>query len=34
MMRTGVEMAMSAEPPMAPGELEIRATVTITAAIR
>jgi len=34
MMRTGVEMAMSAEPPMAPGELEIKATVTITAAIR
>jgi len=28
------EMAMSAEPPMAPGELEIRAMVTITAAIR
>lgn len=28
------EMAMSAEPPMAPGELEIKATVTITAAIR
>ena len=28
------EMAMSAEPPMAPGELEIKATVTLTAAIK
>jgi uncharacterized protein len=34
MMRTGVEMAMSAEPPIAPGELDIRATVTLTAVIR
>lgn len=28
------EMAVSAEPPMAPGELEVKATVTLTAAIR
>ena len=28
------EMAMSAEPPMAPGELEIKVVVTLTAAIR
>lgn len=34
MMAMRAEMAMSAEPPMAPGELEIRATVTVTAAIR
>ncbi len=33
-MAMRAEMAMNAEPPMAPGELEIRATVTITAAIR
>ena len=34
MMAMRAEMAMSSEPPMAPGELEIKATVTITAAIR
>jgi uncharacterized protein YggE len=35
MMAMRSEMAvMSTEPPMAPGELEIKATVTITAAIR
>lgn len=34
MMTMRAEMAMNAEPPMAPGELEIKATVTITAAIR
>jgi uncharacterized protein YggE len=28
------EMAMSAAPPVAPGEMEIRAAVTLTAAIR
>jgi uncharacterized protein YggE len=28
------EMAVSAEPPIAPGELEIKATVSLTAAIR
>ena len=34
MMAMRAEMAVSAEPPMAPGELEVKATVTITAAIR
>ncbi len=34
MMAMRAEMAVSAEPPMAPGELEIKASVTITAAIR
>ena len=34
MVAMRAEMAMSAEPPMAPGELEIKATVTLTAAIR
>lgn len=34
MMAMRAEMAVSSEPPMAPGELEIKATVTITAAIR
>jgi hypothetical protein len=34
MMTMRAEMAMNAEPPMAPGELEIKATVTLTAAIR
>jgi uncharacterized protein YggE len=34
MMAMRAEMAMSAEPPVAPGELEIRATVTFTAAIK
>ena len=34
MMAMRAEMAGSAEPPMAPGELEIKATVTVTAAIR
>jgi hypothetical protein len=34
MMAMRAEMAMSAEPPMAPGELEIKAMVTVTAAIR
>ncbi len=33
MLAMRAEMAVSAEPPMAPGELEIKATVTITAAI-
>ena len=33
-MAMRAEMAVSAEPPMAPGELEIKATVTLTAAIR
>jgi hypothetical protein len=28
------EMAANAEPPMSPGELEIKATVTMTAAIK
>jgi uncharacterized protein YggE len=34
MVAMRAEMAMSAEPPMAPGELEIKATVTMTAAMR
>jgi hypothetical protein len=34
MMTMRAEMAMNAEPPMAPGELEIKATVTLTAACR
>jgi uncharacterized protein len=34
MVAMRAEMAMSAEPPMAPGELEIKATVTLTAAIK
>jgi len=34
MMAMRAEMAASAEPPMAPGELEVKATVTVTAAIR
>jgi len=34
MMAMRAEMAASAEPPMAPGEMEIKATVTITVAIR
>lgn len=34
MMAMRAEMAISAEPPMAPGELEIKAMVTVTAAIR
>ena len=34
MMAMRAEMAVSAEPPIAPGELEVRATVTMTAAIR
>ena len=34
MMTMRAEMAMNAEPPMAPGELEIKASVTLTAAIR
>jgi uncharacterized protein YggE len=34
MMATRAEMAVSAEPPIAPGELEVKATVTLTAAIR
>jgi uncharacterized protein YggE len=34
MVAMRAEMAMSAEPPMAPGELEIKATVTLTASIR
>jgi len=34
MVAMRAEMAMSAEPPMAPGELEIRARVTLTAAMR
>jgi uncharacterized protein YggE len=28
------EMAMSAEPPVAPGEMEVRALVTLTTAIK
>jgi len=34
MMAMRAEMAASAEPPMAPGEMEIKATVTITVAIK
>jgi uncharacterized protein YggE len=34
MMAMRAEMAQSAEPPIAPGELEIRASVTLTAAIK
>jgi uncharacterized protein YggE len=34
MMAMRAEMAASAEPPIAPGELEIRATVMMTAAIK
>jgi uncharacterized protein YggE len=34
MMAMRAEMAASAEPPIAPGELEIKATVTLTAAIK
>jgi uncharacterized protein len=34
MMAMRAEMAGSAEPPIAPGELEIKATVTLTAAIK
>jgi len=34
MMAMRAEMAQSAEPPITPGELEIRTTVTLTAAIR
>jgi uncharacterized protein len=34
MMAMRAEMAASAEPPMAPGELEIKASVTMTAVIR
>jgi uncharacterized protein YggE len=34
MMTMRAEMAASAEPPMAPGELEIKAMVTLTAAIK
>ena len=34
MMAMRAEMAVSAEPPIAPGELEIKATVTLTAGIR
>jgi uncharacterized protein len=34
MMAMRAEAAMNAEPPMAPGELEIKATVTMTAAIK
>jgi uncharacterized protein YggE len=34
MMAMRAEMAASAEPPMAPGELEVKTTVTVTAAIR
>lgn len=34
MMAMRAEMAASAEPPIAPGELEIKATVTLTAGIR
>jgi uncharacterized protein len=33
-MAMRAEMAVSAEPPVAPGELEIKATVTLTTAIR
>jgi uncharacterized protein len=34
MMAMRAEMAVSAEPPIAPGELEIKATVSLTAAVR
>jgi uncharacterized protein YggE len=34
MMTMRAEMAVSAEPPMAPGEIEVRATVTLTVAIK
>lgn len=34
MMAMRAEMTASAEPPMAPGEMEIKATVTITVAIK
>lgn len=34
MMAMRAEMAASAEPPIAPGELEVRATVTLTAGVR
>jgi uncharacterized protein len=34
MMAMRAEMAVSAEPPIAPGELEVKATVTMTSAVK
>jgi uncharacterized protein YggE len=34
MMAMRSEMAMSAAPPVSPGELEVRAAVTLTVAVR